>query len=1007
MFQALIRSLSYQPGRPARRAARTAQTRAAIAFRPAVECLEAREVPAFLAPTTIATSLTSAGIAVGDFNADGKADMAVVNQGGAVSVLVSNGDGTFQPKVDYAAGASAIDATAGDFNGDGKLDLAVVGTGGTVNVLLGRGDGTFAASVAYAVGLGAHSVKVGDFNGDGKLDIGTMNAGTASVLLGNGDGTFQAHLDTPMTGNAINLVVGDFNKDGKLDMATSSTVSIGTIDILRGRGDGTFDPVVSYYANSAPVYLAAGDFNGDGFPDFVVPNSYSATSMSVILNNGDGTYAPPKSYPMLETGYEIEVADFNGDGKQDFAVRGASGFMVSLGKGDGTFYPSTFTAAPGGRFERGTHGDFNGDGAVDFAFPVATGVSVVMNAHDDVANLATAVGFAVTAPATTTSGSSLSLTVSAVDAIGNVVTGFLGTAYVTSNDAASVSGVAYTFTAADAGTHSFAGSVRLVTGGTQSVTVATPFLTPTTVAVNVTGQVGHYAVSAPTATTAGNTFNVTVSAIDTAGNVAPTYTSSVSFSSSDVQAGLPASYTFTAADAGVHTFAVTLKTAGSQSVAVAEVGGTVRGNAAVAVASAAVKTLSLASTSGAIGVSRAVTVAGRDAYGNIATSYTGTVHFTSSDPLAQLPPDATLINGTVTVAVKYLTVGTQTLTATDVATATLVGTMSSTATPPVASLFVVTGFPATVAGVAHTFTVTVRDTIGQVAAGYTGTVTFSSSDRQAGLPAFYTFTAADAGVHTFTGTLKTAGAQSIVVRDFTTLVGSQSGISVTAAALTGLRLSVPNGTDSKGHYLVAAGDAISLTVRAVDAFGNTILGYKGKVKFSSTDIKAGLPTDYTFTTADAGVHTFTVVLKTATPNAVSWSFGVVDASNAATLATLANFDVINGAAASFVLTVPSNIAVGTPFTVKVEVLDAYGNTVKNYFGTVHFSNSAGLPADYTFSRLDAGVHSFAVTLSTLGLQSISITDLAMPSLTSTVTVSVLAAGGGGGGGGGSGGGKGS
>src|SRR5438067_5362395 len=132
------------------------------------------------------------------------------------------------------------------------------------------------------------------------------------------------------------------------------------------------------------------------------------------------------------------------------------------------------------------------------------------------------------------------------------------------------------------------------------------------------------------------------------------------------------------------------------------------------------------------------------------------------------------------------------------------------------------------------------------------------------------------------------------------------GIAVGSAAFSAYRLSVPNGTDSKGHVLVTAGEAISLTVRAVDAFGNNVTGYKGKVKFSSTDTQAGLPADYTFTAADAGVHTFTVALKTATPNGVVWSFGAVDSANTATLATITNFEVVNAAAAKVTISTPTN-----------------------------------------------------------------------------------------------------
>ena len=185
----------------------------------------------------------------------------------------------------------------------------------------------------------------------------------------------------------------------------------------------------------------------------------------------------------------------------------------------------------------------------------------------------------------------------------------------------------------------------------------------------------------------------------------------------------------------------------------------------------------------------------------------------------------------------------------------------------------------------------------------------------------------------------------------------------------------------------------------MDAYGNTVVGYKGKAKFTSTDVQAGLPAVYSFSAADAGVHTFTVALKMATPNGVVWSFSVVDAANAATLATLTNFETINAAATKFVLSVPSNITAGTPFTVKLTVLDAYGNGVQNYFGTVRLGNTAGiagLPANYAFNSLDRGVHSFTLTLTTTGNQTLSVTDLGNALLSASSAVSVKAAATGGG-----------
>ncbi|MBL8825447.1 MAG: VCBS repeat-containing protein [Planctomycetaceae bacterium] len=988
---------------------RARSTRRQAFFRVTLEPLEERAMLAFVAPVSYPVGSNPAGIAVGDFNSDGRDDMAVVNNtlAGSVSVLTSNADGSFQPKVDFAAGQNSFDASSGDLNGDGKLDLVVVGA--AVDVLMGNGDGTFAAPIEFAAIPGSHSVKIGDFNNDGKLDVGTMNSGSASVFLGNGDGTLQARMDTAVAGNNINLVIGDYNHDGNLDMATSNTASVGTISVLRGHGDGSFDAPSSYYAFSAPVYLAQGDFNHDGYLDFAVPNSYVATSMSVIMNNGDGTYAPPHTYGIAQTGYEIEVEDFNHDGHDDYAVRGGSQYMVAHGKGDGTFYPPVNFPTPSGRFEAGTHGDFNGDGSIDLAYPSSNGVTVVANDNADNQDLAGAVTFQVVAPATTTSGSVLPMTIRAVDADGNVVPDFRGVVYISSSDpkASTASGYAfnpldagipYVFTAADAGSHSFTGAIRLVTGGDQTVTVSAPNMTSATTTVNVTGQVTNLAFTAPSNVSAGDTFNITVTARDSQGAVAPGYSSTLRFSSTDTLAGLPADYTFTPEDAGQHTFTVTLKSSGARFVGATELGGTIRGGATVNVAALEATSLLLAGSAGAIGVARPVTIVARDTYGNPATSYNGVVHFTSSDPAAILPADVTLVNGKATANVTLLTVGLQTITATDINTPSITGTVSSDATPPIPAKFDVQGYPSTTAGVSNTFTVTVRDTIGQVASGFTGTVYFSSSDLQAGLPASYTFTAADAGSHTFAATLRTAGLQSITARDvFGTLIGSEAGINVSAADFAKFSLSVPNGADSKGHILVAAGDVISLTVNAVDTYGNIISNYAGTVALSSTDSAANLPANYTFTATDAGSHTFAVDLRTATPNGVVWSFDVVDTQDPTTLVTKTNFEVVNAQASVFKLSLPNssnNIVAGEGFTAKVTALDAYGNTAKNYFGTVQFISSAlnaDLPFAYTFDNIDSGVHDFFLSLNTSGTQSVTVVDTSDATVVGTESATIIAA----------------
>jgi hypothetical protein len=254
-----------------------------------------------------------------------------------------------------------------------------------------------------------------------------------------------------------------------------------------------------------------------------------------------------------------------------------------------------------------------------------------------------------------------------------------------------------------------------------------------------------------------------------------------------------------------------------------------------------------------------LTLTALDAYGNIARGYAGTVHFTSSDPQAVLPADysfSTSDNGVHTFSVSLCTAGTQSLTVTDKATATLTASQAGISVVAGAvSKFIVSGYPATTAGTSHSFTVIATDAYGNVVTGYRGTVHFTSSDLQAGLPANYTFTATDKGVHTFSATLKTAGSQSLTVTDTVTagITGSETGISVTAAAATHLSISAPSSA--------SIGVAISVTVIALDAYGNIATGYLGTIHFTSSDNKAILPSNYTFVAGDAGVHTFTVIFK--------------------------------------------------------------------------------------------------------------------------------------------------
>ncbi len=190
----------------------------------------------------------------------------------------------------------------------------------------------------------------------------------------------------------------------------------------------------------------------------------------------------------------------------------------------------------------------------------------------------------------------------------------------------------------------------------------------------------------------------------------------------------------------------------------------------------------------------------------------------------------------------------------------------------------VTGFPSTTtAGVAGSLTVTALNADGSTNTGYTGTVSFTSSDPHAVLPAPYTFTAADQGVHTFTATLQTAGVQTITATDTVTssTTGTAGGIVVNPAVAAKFILSAPSS--------VASGAKFSLTLTVEDAYGNVVTGYTGTVHFSSSDSTATLPANYTFTSADAGVHTFSnaAILKKKGTQTIT----VTDTNNSALTAT--------------------------------------------------------------------------------------------------------------------------
>jgi len=331
----------------------------------------------------------------------------------------------FASPVSYPVGTNPAGIVVADLNGDGKPDIAVANSGsGNVSILLGNGDGTFQAPVNFDAGMnGPTSLAVNDFNRDAKMDLAVFQAGdpqgnipgVVSVLLGNGDGTFQAGMKTALTSNAVAMVIADFNLDKMSDIAIRNydlSANTESLNIYLAKGNGTFNPPVQTSIPSAGplgnAAFAAADISGDAKPDLVLSGPHDFT---VFFGNGDGTFQQGPSIDVANVDLgkgplgttlsliffvkDLRIADADNDGAEDVIVL-AEGFLqsclsgiCSVGADDAGEKISIFLGSGGGSFQseqtiavaaesidsngqvhsdniRGLlAGDFNGDGKFD------------------------------------------------------------------------------------------------------------------------------------------------------------------------------------------------------------------------------------------------------------------------------------------------------------------------------------------------------------------------------------------------------------------------------------------------------------------------------------------------------------------------------------------------------------------------------------------------------------------------------------------------------------------
>jgi hypothetical protein len=833
-------------------------------------------------------------------------------------------------------------------------------------------------------------------------DVAVSSSGaTVHISFGGGDTTPPTQpgglTATPLDQNRISLAWN----------ASSDDVGVSGYRVYRG---STLVATVT-----SPGYTDAGLSPSTGYTYQVVAfdaagnsstaASASATTPAAPTTLDHFTVAAPTS-SVAGSAYSITLTAKDSSGNTMTGYRGTVGFTTGDSQG---IMPANYTFTTS---DDGTHTFTNG------VTLKTAGSQTVRVADGSITNTASVtvspanadhLSFA-TQPANATAGSPFGQqpVIDAMDPYGNRSSVGLPSSKIVSIALTGGTGPLLGTAALDIGTGAGNGRVSFTnleidTVGTgKQLTVSAAGLTSTT-STNFSvsaGALDHFALSAPTGSVAGSSFSFSVTAKDSSGNTITGYVGTVNFTSTDTQASLPPSYTFTASDNGVHTFTngVTMRTAGGQSVRAAS--GGVAATASVTVSAASADHLVFATqpgnaTAGAPFGQQPV-IQARDPFGNpsslgLPTSKTVSISLTSGSGslVGSTSADIGTNSGNGTVSFTDLEI--DAAGSGDQLTASASGlpaetSMSFSVSAGVLSHFFFTVPGSPVAGSSFSMTVTAKDASGNTLTGYRGTVTFTTSDSKGTLPASYTFTASDNGTHTFANgiTLKTAGAQTVGVADGA--IAGTAGVTVNPATADHLVF-----TTQPGGATAGAPFGQQPVVKTSDPYGNpSTVGLPGSRLVSITLASGSGPLQGTLTSdlgtaAGNGTVSFTNLrIDTAGGYQLSAS------ASGLTSATSASFSVSPGSPDHFVLAAPTSATAGNAISLTVTAKDSSGNTVTGYLGTVTFTTTdqqGTLPTSYTYTQSDTGGHTFTngTTLKTAGSQTVRV---ASGSMSGTAIVSV-------------------